>query len=300
MYYTPLRYPGGKGQLAPFVKLLFQYNKLLDGHYIEPYAGGAGVALALLFQECASHIHINDLSLPVYAFWHSVLLETDSLCALIQETDVTIDQWKKQKEIQAQANTVTMLKLGFSTFFLNRTNRSGILTGGVIGGKEQHGKWKIDARYNKEDLIQRIKRIAKYRNRISIYNQDAANFIREVLPDIPTNALVYLDPPYYAKGQDLYQNYYKHEDHANVAELLSDIRQCWIVSYDNLPAIADLYQGYRSIIYDYHYSAANRYQGSEVIFFCNDLVMPPVSNPGKITARSRRLAPQSWLQRTFE
>lgn len=300
MFYTPLRYPGGKGQLAPFAKLLFQYNKLLDGHYIEPYAGGAGVALALLFQECASHIHINDLSLPVYAFWHSVLQETDSLCALIQETEVTIDQWKKQKEIQAQANTMTMLKLGFSTFFLNRTNRSGILTGGVIGGKEQHGKWKIDARYNKVDLIQRIKRVAKYRNRISIYNQDAANFIREVLPNIPTKALVYLDPPYYAKGQDLYQNYYKHEDHANVAELLSGIRQRWIVSYDNLPAIADLYQGYRSIIYDYHYSAANRYQGSEVIFFCNALVMPPVNNPGKITARSRRLTPQSWLQSTFD
>lgn len=292
MYYTPLRYPGGKGQLAPFVKLLFHGNGLLDGHYVEPYAGGAGVALALLFQECASHIHINDLSLPVYSFWHSVLQETESLCALIQETEVTIDQWQKQKTIQAQAGSIAMLELGFSTFFLNRTNRSGILTGGVIGGKEQQGKWKINARYNRDDLIQRIRRISSYRNRISIYNQDASAFIQNVLPRIPNKALVYFDPPYYAKGQDLYSNFYKHEDHANIARLISGIAQRWIVSYDNHPEIAMFYRGYRHIAYDYHYSAANRYQGSEVIFFCKDLVIPSVNNPGNIATHARRIALQ--------
>jgi len=299
MFYTPLRYPGGKGQLAPFVKLLFQYNDLLDGHYVEPFAGGAGVALSMLFQECASHIHINDLSRPVYAFWHSVLNSTEALCTLIQQTEVTVEQRLQQKAVQLQPHDVSLLDLGFSTFFLNRTNRSGILTGGVIGGKDQTGKWKIDARYNKEDLIQRIKKIALYRNRITIYNQDAADLIREVLPTLPQKSLVYLDPPYYVKGQDLYQNYYKHDDHAAIAKLVTEIPQRWMVSYDNRPEVAELYKGYPTLAYDYYYSAADRYQGTEVLFFSQDLILPPVSNPGDLK-KTRRVRPaQEWSQHSL-
>jgi DNA adenine methylase len=299
MNYTPLRYPGGKGQLAPFVKLLFQYNNLLDGHYVEPYAGGAGVALSLLFQECASHIHINDLNRSVYAFWYSALRDTTALCELIRETAVNMDEWRRQKAVQARQQDASLLELGFSTFFLNRTNRSGILTGGVIGGKEQQGEWKIDARYNKAELIQRIRKVAQYRNRISIYNQDASVFIKEALPRIPEKSLVYFDPPYYAKGQDLYSNYYKHDDHAAIAKLVATVSQRWIVSYDNLPPLTKFYSDYRSIAYDYHYSAANRYDGSEIIFFDNRLIIPPVENPGRISLHARRISAEPWRQSSF-
>lgn len=300
VYYTPLRYPGGKGQLTPFIKLLFQSNKLLDGHYVEPYAGGAGVALGLLFGEYASHVHINDLNKSVYAFWHSVIHETEALCALIQRTEISMEAWREQKLIQTQAVAPTLLELGFSTFYLNRTNRSGILNAGVIGGKEQTGPWKIDARYNKEDLISRIKKIAQYRNRISIYNQDAADFIKKELPNVPNRSLVYLDPPYYVKGQDLYQNYYRHEDHSDIAILVSDISQRWIVSYDQAPEIRTLYKNFRSLVYGYHYSAANRYEGSEVIFFSKDLVIPSVDNPSKITARELKESQSSLVQGSLD
>ena len=228
LYSSPLRYPGGKAQLANFVKLIYRQNNLLDGHYVEPYAGGASVALALLFHEDASEIHITDLSKSVYAFWHSVLNETESLCDLIRDTAVTVEEWNRQKEIQGQVETAPLLELGFSTFFLNRTNRSGIINGGIIGGKDQDGEWKIDARFNKATLIARIKKIARYRRRINLYNKDASDFLRVILPTLPVTTLVNLDPPYFVKGQGLYEDYYQPEDHADVARLVSQITQPWI------------------------------------------------------------------------
>ncbi|MDH5525573.1 MAG: DNA adenine methylase [Desulfobulbaceae bacterium] len=284
-YVTPLRYPGGKSKLAKFIKLVFEENNLLDGHYVEPYAGGAGIAFALLFQEYASHIHINDLNNSVYAFWYSVLFETEDLCQKILDTPVNMDAWCQQKEVLKNPGLFSLLEIGFSTFFLNRTNRSGIIKGGVIGGRQQHGKWKIDARYNKTELVSRVQKIARYKNRISLYNQDASEFITHTLPELPNKALVYLDPPYYVKGKGLYQNHYQHDDHAGVASLVkNNIKQKWIVSYDNTPEICDLYKKYRKITYGLSYSAGEHYQGSEVIFFGDDLEIPDVKNPAKVKA----------------
>lgn len=281
-FLSPLRYPGGKGKLANFMKLVFRENNLLDVPYIEPYAGGAAIALALLFDEFASHIYINDLNRSIYSFWYSVLYETDALCRLIQDTPVTMMEWENQQAIQQHADQVTILELGFSTFFLNRTNRSGIITGGVIGGKSQKGPYKLDARFNRDCLESRIQRIARFRDRINIYNMDAAQLINNVLPDISHNALVYLDPPYYVKGQGLYENYYDHKDHLEIAQLVAKIPQHWIVSYDNAPQIQSMYNIHRQITYNLNYSAGDRYSGAEVMFFSHKLVIPDVISPGMI------------------
>lgn len=283
---TPLRYPGGKGKLTPFVKLLMEQNGLLDGHYAEPYAGGAGVAINLLLHEYASCIHLNDLNKAVFAFWHSAVHDTDSLCKKIRDTRVTIKEWKKQFTIHREVDKHSLLDLGFSTFFLNRTNRSGILTGGVIGGLKQDGDWKIDARYNKAALCRRIEKIALYRSRISLYNQDAREFITQVIPTLPAKSLIYLDPPYYVKSKRLYRNLYKHEDHASIADLvIRTIRKPWLVSYDFAPEILEMYRGCSRIIYGMNYSAGReRYKGSEAMFFCDDLVIPDVKNPAKLQA----------------
>ena len=278
-FLTPLRYPGGKGKLSNFVELLFQENNLLDAPYIEPYAGGAGVAITLLFDEFSSHIHINDINRSIFSFWYSVLNETDQLCSMIQSTKVTIEEWKHQQEIQNRINEVTLLELGFSNFFLNRTNHSGIIKGGVIGGKDQDGPFKLDARFNKSDLISRIQRIARYKNRISIYNMDAADFISQVLPDLPARSFLYLDPPYYIKGQGLYENYYNHHDHLSISRLVKTIQQHWIISYDNTEQILQMYNNYRQIIYNLSYSAGDRYKGSEVMFFSENLSIPPIESP---------------------
>jgi DNA adenine methylase len=158
---TPLRYPGGKGKLTGYIKLILNQNNLVGGHYVEPYAGGAGIALALLLDKYVSRIHLNDLNPAVHTFWRIVLDEPDALCKLISITDVTIEEWHKQKAIFADPKNHSPLEIAFSTFFLNRTNRSGIILGGVIGGKNQGGTWKLNARFNKPELIDRIDRVAR-------------------------------------------------------------------------------------------------------------------------------------------
>lgn len=282
---TPLRYPGGKGKLTDFIKLVFEQNDLLDGHYIEPYAGGAGIALTLLLHSYASCIHLNDLNPAVHAFWRAVLDDPEALCKKIHDTPVTMDEWHKQKAILSNPAGYSPLDVAFSTFFLNRTNRSGIILGGVIGGKSQEGDWKLNARFNKKDLITRIERIAMYRSRIHLYNLDAAKLITDVLPTLPKKSLVYLDPPYYVKGKGLYQNHYLHDDHIAIAKLVKkDIKLPWIVSYDHAPEIVGMYKGCPTIEYGINYSAQERYKGAEVMFFSAKLKVPDIKNPADLKA----------------
>ena len=274
-FVSPLRYPGGKLKVVDYIKRVFEVNDLCDGHYIEPYAGGASVALALLQSEYAHTIHINDIDRSIYAFWHSVLHETDDLCRLITNTPVNMTEWERQKEVQKRKENkdTSLLELGFSTFFLNRTNRSGILSAGVIGGKDQTGNYKIDARYNKTDLIERIENIADYAERITLTNKDAVELIKGMKPtNEPT--LCYLDPPYYIKGRDLYLNYYNDDDHRQIARAISAYLGKWLISYDAVDLLKDLYKDYRQCEYYLSYSAGNPSKGKEIMVYSNDLVVP--------------------------
>ncbi|HEX8819806.1 MAG TPA: DNA adenine methylase [Archangium sp.] len=275
-YLTPLRYPGGKARLANNIKRILEVNNLVDGHYVEVYAGGAGVACSLLIDEYVSHVHINDYDRSVYSFWSSVLNNTESLCRKIRDTRVTVAQWRKQRAVQANQSKADELELGFSTFFLNRTNRSGIIcSGGVIGGNDQTGEWKIDARYNKSELIERIQRIARYRDRITLYRSDAAELLHCLLPKLPKKTLLYLDPPYYVKGKRrLYANFYEHADHEKISKVIQTAKLPWIVSYDDQPEIRLLYANRRCLAYGLQYSARDRYNGAEVMFFSPGLKTP--------------------------
>jgi DNA adenine methylase len=284
-HFTPLRYPGGKAKLALYVKSLLKENRLLDGEYVEPYAGGAGIALELLFHEYVSRIHINDVSKLVHAFWKSVLNHTEEFCGLVTKTPLTVAAWDKQKHVLNNPSEHETVQLGFATFFLNRTNRSGILNGGIIGGRDQTGPWKIDARYNAKELVRRIEAIAKMRDRIKLTRQDALKFLKSGVSKWPSETLIYLDPPYYVKGRALYHDFYLHKDHERVANFVKANvdQQRWIVSYDNVPAIRELYHGTRHVVYDIGYSARSASMGSEVMFFCDDLKVPPLIGPIKMT-----------------
>jgi DNA adenine methylase len=278
-HFTPLRYPGGKGKLAAFIKELMKRNGLLDGEYAEPYAGGAAIALELLLQEYVSHIHINDISRPIHSFWKSVLDNTENLVRLVRNTPLTVSAWDKQKRILSNPNDYDNLALGFAAFFLNRTNRSGILNGGIIGGRDQSGPWKIDARFNAAELIYRIESIANLRTKISLSREDAKKFLLKRVSRFSDKALIYLDPPYYIKGKELYYDYYTHKDHEEIAKFVTKKirKQKWIVSYDNIEAIREMYVDSRSITYGVGYSAREARDGAEVMFFCNDLEVPPLT-----------------------
>jgi DNA adenine methylase len=280
-YFSPLRYPGGKAKLAAYVKSIIVSNGLSDGAYVEPFAGGAAVAMELLLQEYVSEVHINDISRPVHSFWKSVLRSTDQLCRLIADTPLTIDSWDSQKTVLSNADDFSDLALGFATFYLNRTNRSGILNGGIIGGRQQTGAWKIGARYNAPELIQRINSIARLADRIHLTREDALKFLDKGGKSWGQNTLIYLDPPYYNKGRDLYYDYYRHEDHAKLATYVQKKikKQRWIVSYDNADAIQDLYVGCPSSAYKIGYSARNVIEGSEIMFFDKRLSIPALVGP---------------------
>lgn len=282
---SPLRYPGGKAKLASFIQQVLDRNRFPGAHYAEPYAGGAGVALSLLAFEYVNEIHLNDLSYPVYSFWKSVLDHSEALCKLIADTRVTIGQWKRQKAIQAAPLCHGIVELGFSTFFLNRTNRSGIIKGGgPIGGFSQEGAWKLDARYYKRTLIARIRWIAERSSRITLHNLDAAEFLRKITyQHRKAGVFTYLDPPYYVKGYRLYENYYADDDHTKLAKMLQgDLNGSWVVSYDDHPYVRQLYRNRRFTSYRLQYTAARRKSGREVMFFSDDLVVPENNAQGHL------------------
>ncbi len=287
---SPLRYPGGKRKLVNFIKLVFAQNNMLGGEYAEPFAGGASVALALLLDGTASRVHINDIDQGVYCFWDIVLNQTEALTQLIERTPVTMEEWHRQRAIlishQGDITTnATRLALGFATFFLNRTNHSGIVRAGVIGGKNQAGQWKLDVRFNKRNLIFRIERIAKRAEQVSLTNLDAAVFLKSVAPKLAGKGLIYLDPPYYEKGPELYHNSYVHQDHEQIAGLVSALEGPWIVSYDNAQEIAVMYAAHEALStsYSLSYTAQDRYRGRELMFFSKGLTRPDVENPSSVS-----------------
>ena len=260
--------------MANYFKQIFKDNLLYDGIYIEPYAGGASVALSLLFNEYASKVIINDIDKSIFSFWHSVLNETDNLCKLIRDTPVSVDTWDIQRFIQNNTEDFDLLTLGFATFFLNRTNRSGILKAGIIGGRDQNGKWNIDARYNKPDLIKRIEKIAFNRNKIELFNLDAGCLVSALKATLPSKSLFYFDPPYFVKGKDLYLNFYNENDHQIMADTISKIKkQRWVVTYDCVSSIKKLYNKFRQKKYSLNYSAGERSKGEELMIFSDNLYM---------------------------
>lgn len=279
IFHTPLRYPGGKQKIAGFIAEVIVASKLENCHYVEPYAGGAGVALTLLFSDVASHIHLNDLCRPLYQFWCAALRKTDELCRKIEGAELTVDEWRRQREILKNCQAHDLVDVGFSFFYLNRCNRSGIVNGGLIGGLSQdHHTWNMDARFNKVELIRRVQAIGRSRRRITLTNLQADKFMLGCVSQLPSRSLIYCDPPYFNKADRLYMNYYKPGDHERVAMIVQrQLKHPWIVSYDNCPEISRLYESQAGFSYSLQYNAATAKKGTEVFFFSKRLKLPPNS-----------------------
>lgn len=268
MNISPLRYPGGKAKIVPMIREIIRNNFEERPVYIEPFAGGAGVALSLLMNGVVKEVVINDFDAAVYSFWDNVLNHTERFAEAIEKIDVSISQWYEQRQIYMNAAEVSF-ELGLAAFFLNRTNHSGILTGGPIGGYEQKGKWKLDCRFNKADLICRIRKIAEFQKKIRIFNKDIFQFIRENLSKYrKPETFIYFDPPYYVKGDRLYKNFFEPEDHCRLEKQIREKLKCpWIVTYDNVKEIREIYSRNLNKEISIHYSAGMKTTGKEVLFY---------------------------------
>jgi DNA adenine methylase len=272
---SPLRYPGGKASLAGFFNAIIARRGL--DTYVEPYAGGAGAAIELLLTDCVSEIVINDLDPAIYCFWYAITHSASSFLDRLADTPLTLDEWRTQQEIYRSGDQGDGLALGFATFYLNRTNRSGVMNAGVIGGQRQEGRYRIDARYDKDSLAKRIKAIADQHHRIKVTNEDGVRTIRRAIRR--KAALIYADPPYYDKGSFLYLNSFgdaQHEELASVLNARAD--RNWILTYDDHEPIRNLYADRKHFNFKLHYSAHQRTQVAELMVISDNL-SPSIAIP---------------------
>jgi DNA adenine methylase len=279
--------------MGPWLANVIEKNDLRGGWYVEPFAGGAGAALYLLLEGHVEHIVINDADPLIYAFWQSVVGDTAAFVDMIRRTPVTMKSRARFEATVAKPERHSTLELGFAAFFLNRTSRSGILAGGVIGGKDQAGAYKLDARYKSDDLIARVRAIGAKRERITVLGMDALDLLLDCSPGFPTKTLLYLDPPYYVKGSQLYRNYYQHADHEAIAHCAKLAVHPLLITYDDAPEIRELYRGVSSSNFSLQYSTHRaRPMASEVLFYANlQLQTPPTLTRGaKLLMRSAMAA----------
>ncbi len=271
---SPLRYPGGKAKVYNQIVELLTKNNKLEITYIEPFAGGCGLALMLLKNNIVSNLILNDIDKSIYCFWKSVLKYNTELCQMIDSAILNLEEREIQKFIQNNKEKINIrkkedvLKLGFSTFYLNRVNRSGIINAGVIGGIKQTGNYKMDCRFNKRKLIEKIQEIYTYRDKIRFYNLDVIDFLKIIKKK---DSFIFFDPPYYKKGKDLYVNFYEHNDHLNLANKISKLKNDWIVTYDNEEEIKKMYNQFRQKEFDITYSLENKRKAKEIIIFSDSL-----------------------------
>lgn len=263
---SPLRYPGGKSKIYDNVKALIKLNGFESRTYVEPFAGGFGIGIGLLHEGIIESVILNDYDRHIYNFWYSVLYDTDKLIELINDTKITLEERELQKSIYRN-NNINPLFDGFATLFLNRVNFSGIIKGGPIGGLKQTSLYKVDCRFNKEEVIKKIKFIASMKKRIKLYNCDASWLITMSLKKMKKPLFINIDPPYVEKGSQLYTNYFTDKDHralkSTIEKHLCDIP--WIVTYDDCELIREIYCNYYMQSYGINHSAGESKRGKELV-----------------------------------
>jgi len=276
LHYSPLRYPGGKTQFYNRVRDILNANCLNGCLFIEPFAGGAGVAVKLLINKQVSKIILNDSDIRIYSFWHSILNNTEKFIHKIHEIQISVEEWRRQKALLEHSSDI--FERGFAAFYLNRTNRSGILSSNPIGGIKQDGKFKINCRFNKADLIRRISKIAEHKEDILIFNLDASELITKMYkePELcdGKDTFWFIDPPYYKKGKQLYLNHFSHSDHEALRDTINEKLDSakWILTYDVCDEISRLYKKNNSTIFSIRYSVETKRNAKEYMFYNNLIV----------------------------
>jgi len=294
---SPLRYPGGKARLTPLLTDVLDINDLRGSIYFEPYAGGAGAALGLLVDGAVSQMHINDADKRIYSFWETLLGETEWFVEKIHSARLDMEEWKSHRSVCINPNGHSLREVGFSTFYMNRCNRSGVLNGGPIGGYKQNGEWHLDVRFAKQALIERINEINKLKERITLSNDDAVIFLKKTLPKGKSRkkAFVYLDPPYVIKGQKLYMNAYEKNDHKVISDYICSQKNLpWIMSYDDTELIRNLYRNQQIAFLPINYSLQKKRSTNELIIAPHSIRIPRTLRVGARSFELNEINPRDY------
>lgn len=280
---SPLRYPGGKSAMAGLLGDVRLLNGLGSHAVAEPFAGGAGAALTLLYREEAPEIYINDADAAIFSFWWSVLNRSREFLEMVRDVPVDMEEWRRQRAVYQEGRSAARVKRGFAAFYLNRCNRSGIIgSGGPIGGIAQNGTWKLDARFNRDELILRCAKLARYRQRIHVSALDGLEFIAQMEP---SSTFLFIDPPYFSRGQSLYLNALDPAYHKALAERLSRMQsEAWVVTYDDCSEIRAMYDGWAAVRpFALRYVAADRRGGRELLITPKWMRLPDAQRSAMLT-----------------
>lgn len=278
---SPLRYPGGKSSLADLLARIRRLNDICGTPVAEPFAGGAGASLRLLFSEETTEIFLNDADPAIHDFWWTVVHRSGPFLAELSGKRVCMAEWRRQRDIYRNAGG-SRLRRGFAAFYLNRCNRSGIIVnGGPVGGVKQEGQWKLDARFNKSSLRTRLEKIAEYRSRIQVSGQDGIDFIDERSGG---ETFFFIDPPYYVKGKTLYLNSVDEKYHHTLAAVLRSLGdKPWVLTYDDCPPIRRLYRGWANIRpFSLRYVAEERRNGRELLITPRWMRLPAAQSSASV------------------
>lgn len=247
---SPLRYPGAQRRLVPYIRSAIHYNDVEPTLFIEPFAGGASVAIQLLGEGTVEQIGLADKDKLVSAFWKVVFSEPEWLIDRVQEVEPSLELWKALKT-QVADGQLDLYQRAFACLYLNRTSFSGILHphAGPLGGYEQDSEHDIACRFSKDNIIDRIRRLGNLRNRVAfVWNKSWRGSITLIgdmqsRGSISDDVFYYLDPPFFNKSEKLYQHSFGSSDHAQLRNQLTLLDDNWLLSYDDCEKVWQYYGG---------------------------------------------------------
>jgi DNA adenine methylase len=259
MIISPLRYAGSKRKLFNYLERVLTHNKFLPQVLVEPFVGGGNIFLNFLSHHEGSTAVIADKDELVYSFWKTLFSDPKYLVNFIRKAKVNLKTFDYYRYISSHSTGFSRRQLAETCLFLNRTSFSGILndSAGPIGGREQKSIYKINCRFGRKNLIKKIKNISAFKNRVVILPYSWEETLKYVATKIEyknASLLFYLDPPFYKKADQLYRYHFDDITHKNLRDRLVKLEYPWILSYDRVKEIQNLYSAFTRINISMPYS----------------------------------------------
>ena len=275
---TPLRYPGGKTWLLDYVKAFARFHKLSSTTIVEPYGGSASISVGLIRSQLVTDATVCERDPLIVAFWNVAIHRNEELIEYLSSLEINMETWyglRRYLDLE-KTNLQNELEAAGAFLFFNRTNYSGIIKGGPLGGKKQLSKYKLNCRFNKGRIADKIRSLKALEDKLKIIQIDGLEYMKNHALQSPDNVFFYVDPPYYGAGKDLYRFYFTDFDHQQLSAFLTGTEIPWLLSYDDAEFIRNLYQKKSNLPVYTDYQSGHLRRGVKELLISN-YVIPPAS-----------------------